>query len=244
MSPVYAPPPAPPPAICRDAAFVDIVGTSGDDRLEAASRATRVWGLGGADRLAGSAARASCLLGGPGNDLLFLNGGGGVAHGNRGRDYLFGSDLGDVIDPGRDPDGVVAGGGDDKIVTRDGYGEVVDCGPGADIVKADRSDLLIGCESTDLAGEPTLRLRARPERVNRTARSVRVRLPVADTYRVLYVNSCRAPGEELRAEGRRTVRVRPPMLGWCKGTARLGVVRDPGYSLPPRPVARLAFTVR
>ncbi len=243
MSPVYAPPPAPPPAICRSAAFVDIVGTAGDDRLVAFDRATRVWGLGGADLLYGSATRASCLLGGPGNDVLYLNGGGGVAHGNRGRDYVFGSNLGDVIDPGRDPDGVSAAGGDDKLVTRDGHAEVIDCGDGADIVKADRRDLLIGCESTNLAGKPGLHLRARPQRVDRTG-TVRFRLPKADAYSVLYVNSCRAPGEVLKETGRRAIRVPRPTFGWCEGTARLAVVRDPGYGLPLIPVARLAFTVR
>jgi hypothetical protein len=239
----YAPPPAPPPAICRSAAFVDVVGTPGADRLAAFSRATRVWGLGGADRLTGSPARASCLLGGRGNDLLFLDGGGGVAYGNRGRDFVFGSDLGDVIDGGRDQDEVAAGNGDDKVGSRDGRAEVVDCGPGADIVKADRADVLIGCESTNLAGKPLPHVKVRPRRVGPSG-SVRFKLPATAAYRVLYIDSCRIPGEVVAQTHRRVVRLRRPALGWCPGRARLAVVRDPGYSLPPVPVARLAFTVR
>ncbi len=243
MSPVYAPPPAPPPAICQGSVFVDIVGTQGPDTLLAYTRATRVWGLGGADRLFGSATRASCLLGGPGNDVLTLNGGGGVAHGNRGRDLIFGSNLGDVIDPGRDSDAVLAGGGDDKLVTRDGHPEVIDCGPGADAVKADRSDVLIGCESTNLAGKPLLRVRTRPERGD-SVTTARFSVPKRGAYRAIYVDSCRAPGETLAQTTGRTFAIPYPLGGWCPGTARLAVVRDPGQGLPPVPVARVAFTVR
>lgn len=243
MSPAYVPPPSTPPAICQGAAFSDLVGTAADDRLQAPNQATRVWGLAGNDILAGSANRAACLLGGAGNDVLILNGGGGVAFGGTGRDRILGSDLGDVIDPGKDPDLVVAAGGDDKLTTRDGRPEVVDCGTGADIVKGDRSDLLIGCESTNLAGRPGLHLRARPNRVGITG-TVRVRLPARGDYQVLYVNSCRTAGQVVGAGKGRILRIARPDFGWCRGRARLAVIRDPGYGLPVIPVARFAFTVR
>ena len=249
----YAPPPGRPPAICAGSAFVDIVGTPGDDRLQAFTRATRVWGLGGADRIAGSATRASCLLGGAGNDILNLGGGGGVAHGNRGRDLILGSALGDVINPGKDADGVISGRGDDKITVRDGIPEVVDCGPGADQVKGDRADLLIGCESGNLSGPSLPGLRLRPRRVN-NGDAIRFTLKPprsapAGAYSVLYLGGCRdaetvASLGRVRAKRRVRVAAGPPAQGWCRGRGRLAVVRDPGYTLPAVPVARAAFRVR
>lgn len=250
QEPYYAPPPGPPPAICAGNAFVDIVGTPAADALRAFSRATRVWGLGGNDRLDGSTTRASCLLGGRGNDKLLLNAGGGVAHGNRGRDVIFGSGLGDVINPGRGSDGVIAGGGDDKVTVRDGNPEIVDCGPGGDQVRADRRDLLIGCEASSFAGRAAPRLSPRPARANNgdTVRFT-LRPPRTGTYRVLYLPACKPEPVVVKAfdrlRGRRSVRiaVQPPGQGWCRGKARLAIVRDPGQALPAVPVARLAFTV-
>jgi hypothetical protein len=259
----YAPPPATPPALCRSSVFVDVVGTAKRDTLRAFSRATRVWGLGGADRLLGSATRASCLLGGLGNDVMQLNAGGGLALGEQGRDAIAGSSLGDVIVPGPGVDGVGAGGGDDKITTRDHRAELIDCGGGDDIVKADRRDILVGCESVNTAGPAALRLSPSPARIS-SGGLVRVRLTVpraagTGAYRLLYVTtsngrSCdggpveitRFPAAGARVRRGQHVRIglRHPAGGWCRGSAHVVVVRSPGQALPVVGVARFSFTVR
>jgi len=50
---------------------------------------------------------------------------------------------------------VLAGDGDDTISVRDGFGDVVECGPGTDTVTADRSDVLSGCENVSLPAPET-----------------------------------------------------------------------------------------
>lgn len=248
--------PSKPPRICAGKAFADLVGTPRADRLRAYPRATRVWGLSGDDQLIGSRNRASCLLGGVGDDRLGLIAGGGVAFGNEGRDFITGSNLGDIIDPGRDADGVLSGGGDDKLSVRDRLPEVVACGDGDDIVKADRIDVLIGCESVDVVGRSALRLRPRPSTVGRRG-PVRIRVvpPRSGDYRVLYVTTSEgrpcgggpvqvAHPDRLRRDEPTSVRLRPPGRGWCPGSGKAVVLRYPAPDLPPVGVARLTFTVR
>lgn len=80
-------------------------------------------------------------------------------HGRAGNDTFLGgpgadfADLGagnDVFDPGPGSDLVLAGDGDDTISVRDGFADLVHCGPGNDTVIADRVDVLSGCESVVL----------------------------------------------------------------------------------------------
>ena len=71
------------------------------------------------------------------------------------------ADLGlgnDVVDPGPGSDLVLGGDGDDTIATRDGFGDVVECGPGNDTVTADRADALSGCENVALPAPETSRI--------------------------------------------------------------------------------------
>ncbi len=251
----YAPPPGTPPRLCAGEAFVDIVGTPERDTLRAFSRATRVWGLGANDLLVGSASRAACLLGGRGHDVLGLNTGGGVAFGGPGRDAILGSELGDVIRPGEGADGLDAGGGDDKISVRDGNPEVVVCGAGDDIVKGDRTDVLLGCESLNVAGRGAPRLAPRPPTAGADA-VVRVGLtaPRAGTYRVMYLTPAGGRGcsggpvvvSEVSAARGAELRLalRPPAGGWCPGRGRAAVLRYPPSALPPVGVARVSFRVR
>ena len=77
------------------------------------------------------------FLGGPGADVA------DVGPGN------------DVVDPGPGSDLVLGGDGDDSISVRDGFGDVVECGPGADTVTADRNDVLSGCETVSLPAPET-----------------------------------------------------------------------------------------
>lgn len=253
--------PANPPAICSGDAFTDQIGTPGDDRLVSAGPPQRLYGLGGYDRLYGSRTRATCLFGGADNDILDLGAGGGVAYGETGRDFVIGSALGDILDGGKDSDAISAGAGDDKIMARDGSPEIVDCGDGADVVTADRVDVLVGCEAVTVSGPDALRLTPRPKRVDRAGfPRVRFTIPKAGgpgTYRMLYVTGGEecgrapveiarfpAPGDRVRKGQRVKVGARRPELGWCPGTARVAVVRDPGLNLPLVPVARFTFTVR
>lgn len=248
-------PPETPPVVCRGDAFVNLVGTSGGDALTAPNRAARVYGLDGGDRLTGSSNRASCLFGGLADDVLALNAGGGAAYGGKGADLLFGSDLGDVVDGGTGSDGFFTTAGDDKVFARDGRPELVDCGAGADQAKVDRSDLLVGCESINPAGDQLPRIGTRPASTHVAGR-IRFRLPSRRTsaagYRVVYVNACRNGGllelerlGRVRAGREVPVRLDRPEGGWCRdSTVRLAVLRDPGQSLPLVPVARLSFTVR
>jgi hypothetical protein len=247
--------PGSPPPICAGDAFADIVGTGAGDRIEAPGPAARIYGLGGPDELIGSRTRATCLFGGPGDDYLNLNAGGGVARGEDGRDVLFGSIVRDIVAGGPGVDGAASGAGDDTLTFRDGIPELVDCGVGDDIVKSDRADVLVGCESVTAAGPAGLTLKPAP-RVTDIGGTVRARmtLPAAGTYRVLYVTPadgrrCSGGPLELASltgarRGRRVRLVlRRPELGWCEGTSRVAVVRDPGGGLPVEPVARLAFRV-
>lgn len=247
--------PGAPPMICAADAFTDVVGTPGDDTLISPNRAERVYGLRGADRMLGSRTRATCLFGGAGHDALNLNAGGGVAWGEEGRDTIYGSALGDVVDGGPAVDLVGSGAGPDKISVRDGAAEIVNCGDGDDIVRADRADVLIACESVTATGRPGNALVARP-RVTDIGGTVRARFtaPRGGTYRVLYVTpadgrNCSGGPSQLaaypRLARRQRVRIvlRRPERGWCEGISRAVVAHDPEDGRPLAPVARIQFRV-
>lgn len=243
------------PPICAADAFTDVVGTPADDTLISSNRAERVYGLRGEDRILGSRTRATCLFGGAGHDALNLNAGGGVAWGEEGGDIIYGSTLGDVVDGGPATDLVGSGAGDDRISVRDGTAEIVNCGDGGDIVRADRADVLIACESVTATGRPGNALAPRP-RVTDIGGTVRARFtaPRRGTYRVLYVTvadgrNCSGGPSELAAYPQVARRERVPIVlerperGWCEGISRAVVVRDPADGRPPAPVARIQFRV-
>ncbi len=250
--------PGSPPPICGGNAFSDQVGTPADDTLTSPGPAQRIYGLRGSDQLTGSRTRATCLFGGPENDILNLESGGGVAWGEEGRDLIFGSPFGDIVVGGRGIDAAATGGGPDKVDFRDGRPEVVNCGDGEDMLTADRVDLRIGCESVTVSGPDAPRLQAQPDRTG-VSGSVRARMTMprgaaAGRYQLLYVrqavdDSCAGTGvvgtlPRVRRGQRIRFRVRAPELGWCAGKALVAVIRDPGRSLPTIPVARFSFRVR
>jgi uncharacterized repeat protein (TIGR01451 family) len=109
---------------------------AGDDCLLGGAGVDVLDGGDGADRLEGSTG-SDRLFGGAGNDRLT---------GGRGNDRLVGGPGNDTIAPGLGRDSVSAGGGNDTINARDRLRETIDCGPGRDTVRADRSDRLKGCE--------------------------------------------------------------------------------------------------
>ncbi len=88
-------------------------------------------------------------------------------HGRDGNDIFVGGPGADVADgglgiddlnPGPGSDLVLGGDGDDTISARDGFGDVVECGPGVDTVTADRIDTLSGCENVALPAPETSRI--------------------------------------------------------------------------------------
>lgn len=83
-----------------------------------------------------------------GNDVLRGRNGNDRLWGNRGRDVLVGGSGGDIIDPGPNIDRVLADDGADRLLLRDGVADVASCGPGRDVVFADRRDKVAeNCES-------------------------------------------------------------------------------------------------
>jgi len=89
-----------------------------------------ILGTQGLDSLCGRAGR-DVLRGRGGNDRLW---------GNRDRDILVGGAGNDILDPGPSIDRVLGGDGADRLLLRDGVADVVSCGPGRDVVFADRRD--------------------------------------------------------------------------------------------------------
>jgi Ca2+-binding RTX toxin-like protein len=82
----------------------------------------------------------NALVGSAGDDDL---------RGWAGDDHLDGQSGNDELRGGRGVDFFNGGVGDDKVLSRDGNSERVDCGPGFDRVTADSVDTLIDCEVVD-----------------------------------------------------------------------------------------------
>ena len=114
---------------------VKILAGAGHDQALAGRGANRLGGGGGHDDLM-SLAGGDRLKGNSGHDLLQGGPGPDVSIGNRGSDSLFDA---------QGSDRMLAGRGDDRIVVRDRTGDdVVDCGPGTDMVIADPGDRIVG----------------------------------------------------------------------------------------------------
>jgi hypothetical protein len=86
------------------------------------------------------------IYGKAGGDRLRGNSGADCVYGGSGGDRIAGMDGADLIVGGGGRDDVRAGEGEDRILVRDGRRDTVRCAGGRDSVKADRFDLLWGCE--------------------------------------------------------------------------------------------------
>ena len=134
-------------------------GTEGPDSLSGSFYPTRLYGLGGDDRLFGTGTTANRMDGGPGNDQIesggLLLGGEGddrlssaIANeipvrqdGGPGADVLLGRYGGDRLVGGTGPDRISGGPGNDYVNARDRERDSVRCGDGrSDRVTADRAD--------------------------------------------------------------------------------------------------------
>lgn len=104
-----------------------LVGTTGGDRISGGRGNDRISGLGGAD----------CLSGGAGNDRI---------SGGAGNDTISGGAGKDTISGGGGRNKISAGSGNDTINVVNRKRDIVNCGKGRDRVRADRRDVLRGCE--------------------------------------------------------------------------------------------------
>ena len=109
------------------------VGEDLPDALVGTRMGDRLATLGGADDLRGMGGH-DCLFGGTGSDLL---------SGGSGGDYL------------------AAGSGADRLDARDGTRDNISCGSGWDVVVADRSDVVRGCETVKLPPPDSVTLATR-----------------------------------------------------------------------------------
>ena len=123
-------------AVTSLASAAERTGTPGPDRLRGTPRADLLRGLGGADLISGRGGFDE-LRGGPGGDRLI---------GGPDGDRLIGGPGRDEFNTG--PRGHVTGAeGVDRIRARDGAQDLIQCGPGFDVVVVDRvEDGIFDCE--------------------------------------------------------------------------------------------------
>jgi Ca2+-binding RTX toxin-like protein len=156
--------PAPPPNT-PTAGDDALDGTAGNDRICGLAGADVIRGLAGADTLFGDRCGGTTaagdgedrVIGGAGNDKLYGSGAADELKGNAGndrldggtgRDKLEGGGGHDALKGGAGQDALKGGPGRDRISAKDGKRDRVDCGPGRDVVRADRKDRLRRCERT------------------------------------------------------------------------------------------------
>jgi len=89
---------------------------------------------------------ADRMLGLSGNDKLYGFSGNDFLSGGSGRDLVDGGKGNDNLVGGSNTDLIKGGSGNDSIFSRDGVRDVVDCGPGRDVVGVDLRDRVSGCE--------------------------------------------------------------------------------------------------
>ena len=118
------------------------------------------------------------IYGNGGDDCLFGGGLGRTTVLERGEDALYGNEGDDFLNGGQGADAIAGGDGDDLLIDGVTKGEssedalwggsgrdqldvdnvpaardVVDCGPGIDLVDADRKDVLVDCEKRGTVGD-------------------------------------------------------------------------------------------
>jgi uncharacterized delta-60 repeat protein len=123
--------------IVRGAGRTDVLtGSPGGDRISGRTDIDFLFGLAGDD----------CIFGEKGPDILDGGDGDDLVDGGSGNDRIRGGDGDDRLYGRRGINRYNGGPGDDRIHARNGRSEVVECGPGRDVVKADRHDRLRRCE--------------------------------------------------------------------------------------------------
>jgi Ca2+-binding RTX toxin-like protein len=144
---------------CAGGTNIVVMVGDGDDAVQIMDSQVAVDGGPGNDFLTGSS-KADTINGGDGADKIEARDGNDSLSGGAGDDEVNGGSSSDTLDggPGRDLlEGDCTGcfgPGNDTIDSRDGEADSVSCWLGADIVTADRLDVIEGdgqCESVDIA---------------------------------------------------------------------------------------------
>ena len=120
-------------------------GDAGDDVVTGGDAGDVIRGGPGHDTLTGLAGDDR-IDGGDGDDRIDGGDGDDVLRGGGGDDTLDGGDGNDRLLGGDGKNLVMGGAGNDRFVVRDGKRDRVDCGPGKDVVSADKRDVLRHCE--------------------------------------------------------------------------------------------------
>jgi Ca2+-binding RTX toxin-like protein len=123
-----------------------IKGWRGDDCLFGGAGSDRMLGMQGDDRLLGD----DSARGVAGHDRLSGNSGDDLLVGGPGHDRLAGHAGHDRLSAGRGRNRLAGGPGNDRLSAANGSVDLVDCGRGRDSARADRADLLRGCERAHL----------------------------------------------------------------------------------------------
>ena len=74
--------------------------------------------------------------------------------GTPGQNVITTREGADTVDPGAGSDFINLSAGDDHALARDGFPDLVRCGPGNDTAQVDQTDLITDCEQVDLAEVP------------------------------------------------------------------------------------------
>ena len=123
--------------IVRGAGRTDVLtGSPAGDLISGRTDIDFLFGLAGDD----------CIRGEKGGDIIDGGDGDDVVDGGSGDDRIRGGDGDDRLYGRRGINRYSGGPGDDRIYARNGRSEIVECGPGIDVVKADRGDKLRRCE--------------------------------------------------------------------------------------------------
>ena len=99
--------------------------------------------------------KADYLAGGGFDDTILGLGGNDTLVGGAGADRILGGAGNDVITGGIGRDRISGGAGSDTIMAADGDRDIVDCGAGSDRAVVDGIDVVVNCESVQVAAGPT-----------------------------------------------------------------------------------------
>ena len=224
-----------------------LYGGPGADTLEG------LYGLGPGgraypDRLYGEAGNDT-LDGWDGNDVIYGGPGDDRIEGWSGDDVVYGGPGNDAIGGGPGHNRIYGGPGNDRISSANGVAESVDCGPGRDLVRADPSDRLIGCERVKRVIVPLLPTVTPRVGGPQTTYSVHFKPPFygSDTVQLAPRCGARAADFPWRQSSPFTPGLlalpvelpRPARSGWCAGSYSGRVVRpawpfDTGYPCATR----------
>ncbi len=143
---IYVVSPSAPQRAKRRSNLCRFDGTAGNDVLRGTPYFDRLRGLAGNDRISGGAGNDR-IEGNNGNDVIAAGAGDNAVFGGPGDDTITSGNGRDLIVGGPGNDRISSGAGDDRIETRDGFRDVVDCGPGRDAAEVDRLDVVRRCET-------------------------------------------------------------------------------------------------